>query len=70
MIIYSAADFGKQIREKRKSLGYTQKDISDFIGVSVSFISDLENGKPTIEFEKALKLANMLGLDFEMKERN
>ena len=70
MIIYSAVDFGKQIREKRKSLGYTQKDISDFIGVSVSFISDLENGKPTIEFEKALKLANMLGLDFEMKERS
>ncbi len=70
MIIYSVTDFGKQIREKRKSLGYTQKDISDFLGVSVSFISDLENGKPTIEFEKALKLANMLGLDFEMKERN
>jgi len=29
----------------------------------------LENGKKTIEFGKALQLANLLGLDIEIKER-
>ncbi len=70
MIIHNTTDFGISLRKRRKELGYTQRYISEFTGFSISFISDLENGKPTIEFEKALKLANMLGLDFEMKERN
>ena len=30
---------------------------------------DLENGKKTIELEKALIIANLLGLDVELNER-
>ena len=70
MKIGSVEDFGKKIRDRRKQLGYTQKYISDFTGLSVTFISDLENGKKTIELGKALILANMLGIDIEMKERS
>ena len=69
MIIRSVDDFGKKVKERRKRLGYTQKYISDFTGLSVTFISDLENGKKTIELGKALMLANMLGLDVEIRER-
>ena len=69
MIIRSVEDFGKKVKERRKRLGYTQKYISDFTGLSVTFISDLENGKKTIELGKALMLANMLGLDVEIRER-
>ena len=57
------------IRKRRKQLGYTQKYISEFTGVSVSFLSDLENGKKTIELDKALTIANLLGLDVELNER-
>ncbi|MBQ3944839.1 MAG: helix-turn-helix transcriptional regulator, partial [Alphaproteobacteria bacterium] len=42
------------LKIRRKELGYTQKYLSDFTGFSTSFISELENGKPTIELEKAL----------------
>ena len=69
MKIFDAADFGNAVKERRKELGYTQKYLSDFTGYSTSFISELENGKPTIELERALRLANLLGLDVLMEVR-
>lgn len=63
MKIRSSEEFGKILRQRRKELGYTQKYLSDFCGFSISFISDLENGKPTVELGKTLYLANLLGLD-------
>lgn len=69
MKITDSSSFGTAIKNKRKKLGYTQKYISEFTGISVSFLSDLENGKKTIELDKALKIANLLGLDVEMNER-
>ena len=63
MRITSAAAFGEAIRARRKELHYTQGFLSVFSGLSVSFISDLENGKKTAELEKAFYLANLLGLD-------
>ena len=47
-------------------MGYTQAYLAEVTGFSTSFISDLENGKPTAELEKALFLANLLGLDVEI----
>ena len=67
--INNSQDFGKMLRKRRKQLGYTQKYLSDFTGFSVSFISDLENGKETIEIGRAFKLANSLGFDIELNER-
>ncbi|RKM60817.1 MULTISPECIES: helix-turn-helix domain-containing protein [unclassified Butyrivibrio] len=69
MKISDTKTFGKAIRDRRKKLGYTQKYISDFTGISVTFLSDLENGKKTIELGKALLIANLLGLDIELNER-
>lgn len=68
-MITDALSFGKALRERRRELGYTQAFLSGFSGFSVSFISDLENGKPTIELEKAIYLANLLGLDLFLNKR-
>ena len=46
-MITDARSLGKAIRQLRKDLGYTQSFLADFSGLSVSFISDLENGKST-----------------------
>ena len=67
--ITSAAGFGEAIRARRKELHYTQGFLSEFSGLSVSFISDLENGKKTAELEKAIYLANLLGLDLCLEGR-
>lgn len=69
MKVNNSSEFGTAIKNRRKKLGYTQKYISDFTGLSITFISDVENGKKTVEFGKALSLAHILGLDLEIKER-
>lgn len=70
MNITECNDLGRVIKNKRKELGYTQSYISEFTGLSISFISDVENGKKTVEFGKVLLLVNMLGLDICVKSRS
>lgn len=69
MKINESKDFGTALKLRRKELGYTQSYISDVLGLSVSFISDLENGKKTAELGKAIRYANMLGLDIKVESR-
>ncbi len=69
-MITDAASFGQALRKRRKKLGYTQAFLSEFTGFSVSFISDLENGKSTAELGKAIRLANLLGLDCSLTARD
>ena len=69
MKINDTKSFGEIIKKRRKKLGYTQKYVSDVSGISASFISDLENGKATIEIGKAIYLANLLGIDVFLNER-
>lgn len=68
-MITDAASFGEALRRRRKELGYTQAFVAEFSGFSVSFISDLENGKSTAELGKAIYLANLLGLDCTLTPR-
>ncbi len=68
--IRNSTDLGKAIRSRRKSLNYTQQYISEVTGLSVSFLSDLENGKQTCEIGKTLKLINLLALDLNIEERS
>ncbi len=69
MIINNSKDFGVALRERRKQLGYTQAFLSEYSGLSVSFISDLERGKATAELGKSLFLANLVGLDISLTSR-
>ena len=69
MRITDSTSFGNTLRTRRKELGYTQRDLSEFTGLSISFLSDLERGKRTIELEKALYVASILGLNLVMEAR-
>ena len=69
MLITDAKSFGTAIRNRRKELGYTQAFLAEVSGFSVSFISDLENGKSTIELERSVFLANLLGMDCSLTRR-
>lgn len=70
MKISDSKELGNAIRERRKELKYTQQYISEITGFSVSFLSDLENGKPTCEIGKTLSLINLLGLDLNVEARS
>lgn len=69
MKITDSITFGQAVRERRKELHYTQAFLSEFTGYSVSFLSDLENGKQTCELGKAIHIANLLGLDVLLNRR-
>lgn len=69
MKITDSKSLGRAIRERRKDLNYTQAYLADFTGLSVSFISDLERGKPTAEIEKTIRLINILGMDVFVEKR-
>ena len=69
MKITDTASLGNVIRSRRKELKYTQGYISEITGLSVSFLSDLENGKPTAEIGKTIEVINLLGLDILVEAR-
>lgn len=69
MKVNDTKTLGKQLRFRRKALGYTQMQISDATGLSVTFISDVERGKPTAEVGKIIQLTNLLGLDLKVEPR-
>lgn len=69
MRITDSKTLGEAIRKRRKELQYTQAYLSEFTGFSMSFISDLERGKPTAEIEKALKIIQILGMDLFIEKR-
>ena len=69
MKINNATDLGKAIRQTRKLRGYTQQEVADFSGCSLMFVSNLERGKPTSELEKAIRVANTVGLDLTTNVR-
>jgi len=61
-VTYTIAQIGKLIRDTRKSIGVTQKDLALTSGTGIRFIIDLENGKETCEIGKALSILNTLGI--------
>ncbi len=62
MKVCSAEELGALIREVRKKLGVTQKDLAMSAGTGLRFIVDLEKGKPTCETGKTLQVLSALGL--------
>ncbi|MBE0439824.1 MAG: helix-turn-helix transcriptional regulator [Gammaproteobacteria bacterium] len=67
--ILSTKSLGDVVRQQRKLQGATQVEFASLCGVGVRFISDLENGKPTVEMGKVLQVLNSLGLELAIQPR-
>lgn len=67
--VYTSKDLGAAIRAERKRQKLTQTELANLCAVSLSFISNLENGKATAELERALKVLSTLGLDIAITKR-
>lgn len=48
---------GDKIRERRNFLKITQENLANDIGVSASFISDIENGRRKMSLETMIKIS-------------
>lgn len=68
--IRTTEDLGSLLREARKAQGYTQADLAEAAGVGVSYVINIEHGKPTAEIGKALHLVELLSIDLFADERS
>ena len=66
MKLNDAKAFGKAVKMYRKKEKATQLQLAAVANTGVRFISDLENGKPSVQLDKALRVAKILGLKLEV----
>lgn len=63
---HTPESIGKLIRDTRKKLGVTQKDLALTSGTGLRFLTDLENGKPTCQIGKILIVLHTLGIRIDL----
>lgn len=62
-------ELGQLLRSVRKSTGLVQASVSGLAGQGSRFISDAENGKPTIQAQKLFDLVAWLGLEIVIRKK-
>ena len=67
--IRTTKDLGISAREAREKAHLTQATVAAFCRVGTRFISDLENGKPTVQVGKTLHVLGSLGMAVVIKPR-
>lgn len=59
--------FGKIIKERRAVLGISQQDLSDYSGVGISTVKDLERGVGNPSIETLQKILDVVGLEMALQ---
>ena len=67
--IHSAADVGRMVAARRKAQGLTQAELAALGQLGTRFISDLERGKGTVQFDKVMQVLDLLGMSLTAGER-
>ena len=65
MRIKSIKDLAVMVKQKRQELGITQSFAAEICNVGTRFLSDLENGKPTMQIDKVLDVCNFFDIKIE-----
>lgn len=60
-------DLATTVSERRRALRLTQRDLAELAGVSERFVREVEAGKLTVQWEKALALLTTMGLTLEAR---
>lgn len=64
---YNSKEIGKIVKNTRKGLGVTQRNLALTSGTGLRFIIELEQGKPTVQLEKVLTVLRTLGIELIIK---
>ncbi len=62
VLLWSPADFGSYMRACRTGAGLSQAELASRVGVSRKWISEVENGKATVELGRVVAAFSCLGL--------
>lgn len=56
--------YGNMLRERRKELNLTQKQVAEKIGREQSYIARVERGKADVHISSFFRIAGILGIQF------
>lgn len=56
--------YGNMLRERRKELNLTQRQVAEKLGREQSYIARVENGKADIQLSSFFRIAAILGIQF------
>ena len=65
--IKSTVDLASIVRETRKKQGISQTVLAQLSNVGVRFVFDVENGKPTVQFDKVLSILRTMGVTMKFE---
>lgn len=65
-----ARELGDEVRQKRKQLRLTQKELAELARCGPDFLYDLERGKPSVRLDKLVPVLEVLGLKLKLEPRN
>ena len=60
-------DLGKTLKERRALLGISQQDLSEYSGVSISTVKDLERGVGNPSIETLRKILDFVGMEIVLQ---
>lgn len=60
---------GEQLRQRRKTLRVTQRQLADYAGLSINTVYQIERGQANPTLETLLALADTLGLEFSLRAK-
>jgi DNA-binding XRE family transcriptional regulator len=63
-------EIGQKIRTRRNLLRLRQRDLAELAGVTLRGLTDLENGRANPTLKLLGKIADVLGLEFNLIERS
>jgi y4mF family transcriptional regulator len=62
-------DFGKLLKERRKSLGINQSEVAEIAGISINTLYKIERGQTNATLEVLEKILDVLGLELKLEIR-
>ena len=68
--VHNLKAIGQMIRKKRKKMGMTQAEAAGLCNVGARFMSELENGKDSMRFDKIMKVLKNFGFIIAISERS
>lgn len=67
--IRNTTELGRIVKQARQAQGLKQLDVIGIANVGNRFISELENGKSTLQIQKVLDVLNILGLEIVVRRK-
>lgn len=68
MNVYNVRGLGAAARQKRETLGLTQKALADAAGVSREWLLSFEAGKPGVSLARVFTVLNTLNLNLDLSD--